>query len=57
VQNSNGEIKITEYDNVNMTVSGIFKFNAANTNNSPFGGSILNFQYGEFYKIPVFPSI
>ncbi|MBP6557387.1 MAG: hypothetical protein KA213_03415 [Flavobacterium sp.] len=57
VQNSNGEIKITEYDNVNMTVSGTFKFNAANTNNSPFGGLILNFQYGEFYKIPVFPSI
>jgi hypothetical protein len=57
VQNSNGEIKITEYDNVNMTVSGKFKFNAANANNSPFGGPILNFQYGEFYKIPVFPSI
>lgn len=57
VQNSNGEIKITEYDNVNLTVSGKFKFNAANANNSPFGGPILNFQYGEFYKIPIFPSI
>jgi hypothetical protein len=57
VQNSNGEIKITEYDDVNMTVSGTFKFNAANANNSPFGGPILNFQYGEFYKIPVFPSL
>lgn len=57
VQNSNGEIKITEYDNVNFTVSGKFKFNAANANNSPFGGPILNFQYGEFYKIPIFPSI
>ena len=57
VQNSNGEIKITEYDNVNMTVSGKFKFNAANANNSPFGGPIVNFQYGEFYKVPIFPSI
>jgi hypothetical protein len=57
VQNSNGEIKITEYDNVNMTVSGKFKFNAANANNNPFGGPILNFQYGEFYKIPIFPSL
>ncbi len=56
VQNSNGEIKITEYDNVNFTVSGKFKFNAANANNSPFGGPILNFQYGEFYKIPIYPS-
>ncbi len=57
VQNSNGEIEITEYDSVNMTVSGKFKFNAANANNNPFGGPILNFQYGEFYRIPIFPSI
>jgi hypothetical protein len=57
VQNSNGEIKITEYDNVNFTISGKFKFNAANTNGSPFGGPILNFQYGEFYKIPIYPQI
>jgi hypothetical protein len=57
VQNSNGEIQITEYDNVNFTVSGKFKFNAANANNTPFGGPILNFQYGEFYKIPIYPSL
>ena len=57
VQNSNGEIKITEYDQVNFTVSGKFKFNAANSNDSPFGGPILNFQYGEFYKVPIYPSI
>lgn len=57
VQNSNGEIKITEYDQVNFTVSGTFKFNAANSNDSPFGGPILNFQYGEFYKVPIYPSI
>ncbi|WP_291128408.1 DUF6252 family protein [Flavobacterium sp. UBA7682] len=57
VQNSNGEVKITEFDNENMTVSGKFKFNAANANNNPFGGPILNFQYGEFYKIPIYPSL
>ena len=57
VQNSNGEIKITEYDSVNATVTGTFKFNAANSNGSPFGGPILNFQYGQFYKIPIYPSI
>lgn len=54
---SNGEIEITKYDDVNKTISGKFKFNAANSNGSPFGGPILNFQYGEFYKIPIFPSI
>lgn len=57
VQNSNGEIKITEYDNVKGTISGKFKFNAANSNGSPLGEPILNFQYGEFYKIPVLPSM
>lgn len=57
VQNSNGEIQITEYDNVNMTISGKFKFNATNVNNSPFGGPIMNFQYGEFYRIPIYPSL
>ena len=57
VQNSNGEIEITKYDNVNMTVTGKFKFNAVNSNNSPLGGPFLNFQYGEFYKIPIYPSL
>ncbi|MCA6422144.1 MAG: hypothetical protein IM568_04895 [Flavobacterium sp.] len=55
VQNSNGEIKITEYDTVNGTVSGKFKFNASNT--GAIGNPILNFQYGEFYKVPIFPSL
>lgn len=56
-QNSNGEIKITEYDEENFTVSGTFKFNAINSNNNPFGGPLLNFQYGEFYKVPIYPSL
>lgn len=52
---TNGEIKITEYDNVNMTVSGTFKFNASNVENNPAGGPILNYQYGAFYKVQIFP--
>lgn len=48
-----GQIVIEEYDAVNMTVSGTFKFNAENIYNNPLAGPILNFQYGRFYKIPV----
>ncbi|MGG7036337.1 MAG: DUF6252 family protein [Flavobacterium sp.] len=55
VMNSNGEIEITEYDNVKMTVSGKFKFNAAKVTDTEIGGEILNFQYGEFYKVPIIP--
>ena len=48
-----GQIVITEYDAVNKTVSGTFKFNAKNTSNNPLYGPNLNFQYGVFYKVPV----
>ena len=48
-----GQIVITEYDGVNKTVSGTFKFNAKNTSNNPLYGPNLNFQYGVFYKVPV----
>jgi hypothetical protein len=51
----NGEIVIEEYDAVNKTLTGTFKFNAVNINNNPLAGPILNFQYGRFYKIPVVP--
>lgn len=57
VQNSKGQIIIKEYDNVNQTVSGTFKFDAVNANDNPLGSPILNFQYGEFYKVPIFPSM
>ncbi|TDP58722.1 DUF6252 family protein [Flavobacterium dankookense] len=57
VQNSNGEIEITKFDNVKMTVSGKFKFNAVNTNNNPLGGEIMNYQQGEFYNVPIYPSL
>lgn len=49
----NGEIVITEYDAINKTVSGTFKFNAENINENPLVGPLLNFQYGYFYKVPV----
>jgi len=48
-----GEIVIEEYDAVNKTVTGTFKFNAVNVNNNPLAGPLLNFQYGHFYKVPV----
>ena len=48
-----GQIVITEYDGVNKTVSGTFKFNAKNIINNPLYGPYLNFQYGVFYKVPV----
>ncbi|WP_304197652.1 DUF6252 family protein [Flavobacterium alvei] len=50
-----GQIVITEYDAVNNSVTGTFKFNAENIYNNPLAGPILNFQYGHFYKIPVVP--
>jgi hypothetical protein len=48
-----GEIVITKYDDVNSTISGTFKFNAENSDNSQEGGSALNFQQGVFYKVPI----
>ena len=56
VQNSNGEIEIEEFDNLNMTVTGKFKFNAVSVDTNPFGGPVLNFQYGAFHQIPVYPA-
>jgi hypothetical protein len=48
-----GQIVITEYDAVNNTVSGTFKFNAENTLDNPLAGPVVNFQQGVFYKVPV----
>ena len=48
-----GQIEITEYDVVNNTVSGTFKFNAENIYNNPLAGAVLNFQQGVFYKVPI----
>jgi Family of unknown function (DUF6252) len=49
----NGVIVIEEYDAVNKTVTGTFKFNAVNDNTISSAGPILNFQHGHFYKIPI----
>ena len=49
-----GQIVITEYDEINQTVSGTFRFNAVNMDNNPAGGELLNFQKGVFYKVPIF---
>lgn len=51
IEGSNGEIEITEI--TDTTISGKFKFNARKTNNNPFGNELVNFQYGEFYKLPI----
>jgi hypothetical protein len=51
IEGSNGEIEITEI--TDTTISGKFKFNARKTNINPFGNELVNFQYGEFYKLPI----
>ena len=48
-----GQIVITEYDDVNKTVTGTFRFNAKNISNNSSASPILNFQNGVFYKVPV----
>jgi hypothetical protein len=48
-----GQIVITEYDDVNKTVTGTFRFNAKNTNNNPLAVADMNFQHGVFYKVPI----
>lgn len=48
-----GQIKITEYDLVNKTVTGSFRFNATNTNTSSTEPNVINFIQGVVYKIPI----
>ena len=48
-----GQIVLTEYDSVNKTVSGTYRFNAYNTTNNPLGNTLVNFKQGVFYKVPV----
>ncbi|MFA9192148.1 DUF6252 family protein [Flavobacterium sp. FZUC8N2.13] len=49
----NGEIVITEYNQIEKTISGTFKFNIENIFNDPLAEATLNFQHGFFYKIPI----
>jgi hypothetical protein len=48
-----GQIILKEYDPINNTVSGTFRFNSFNFGNNPLGNPIVNFTSGVFYKIPV----
>lgn len=48
-----GQIILKEYDPVNKTISGTYRFNAFNVGNNPLGNPIVNFTNGVFYKIPV----
>lgn len=47
----NGEIVVTNYDGV--TISGTFRFNAYNTVNNSDQQNVVNFNKGNFYKIPI----
>lgn len=49
----NGQIVITEYNAENKTISGTFKFNAVNSNESDTENPKVSFTEGVFYKIPV----
>jgi hypothetical protein len=54
----NGQIVITEYDTVNNTISGTFKFNLENIFNNPLSGATLNFQQGVFTRcLLLFPAV
>lgn len=48
-----GQIVIKEYDAVNSTITGSFKFSAKNSNVSSSTNPVVNFQNGVFYKVPV----
>ena len=48
-----GQIVIKEYDAVNSTITGSFKFSAKNSNFSSSTNPVVNFQNGVFYKVPV----
>lgn len=48
----NGEISITEYNTVDNTISGTFKFTAVN-NDSRAVKQTMHFSEGVFYKIPI----
>ncbi len=51
VEGSNGEITIT--DKSNGTITGTFKFNAKSATTVTNGSQFVNFQTGNFFKIPV----
>lgn len=52
-----GQIVITDYDNVNHTISGTFKFTAENDDETNTEKPKINFKEGVFYKVPIEASI
>jgi hypothetical protein len=46
-----GQIILSEYDPINKTISGTYRFNAYNLTNNPLGNPIVNFTQGVFYKV------
>jgi hypothetical protein len=48
-----GQIILSEYDPINKTINGTFRFNSFNIANNPLGNPIVNFTQGVFYKVPV----
>jgi len=48
-----GQIILTEYDSINKTVSGTFRFNSFISTTNTLVNPIVNFTQGVFYKIPV----
>lgn len=55
MNHGDGEITIEEYDQVNQTITGTFRFNAVNQAEGA-EDDVLNWQSGVFYKIPVTPT-
>ncbi|MFZ0596778.1 MAG: DUF6252 family protein [Flavobacterium sp.] len=53
----NGQIIVTEYNVENQTISGTFKFNALNVDETDLEKTGINFTEGVFYKIPVSPNL
>ncbi len=49
-----GQVKITEYDIVNRTVTGSFRFNATNTDVNSTSPEVVNFIEGIVYKVPIY---
>jgi uncharacterized protein DUF6252 len=57
INKGDGQIIITEYDEVLKTVTGTFRFNAVDDSADPETGPIVNFIEGHFYKVPVQPAL
>ena len=53
INSGDGQIVITELDELNHTITGEFKFNAINTAEDPLTRPNVNFQKGIFYKLPL----